>query len=132
MAGAKEVIYTYEGWRIRAAYVNNVTVRIEYAHLPENGAPKPVSEAEIKGVLDAEKGSTFTWREEKPRTGYKELNALKTLFEGRTWERNDHARAKLKANLLLVLDSKDAETIEKKLSKAAAKAAPVPAKVPKF
>jgi hypothetical protein len=125
MVGAKEVIYTFEGWRIRAAYVNNVTVRIEYVHLP----PKQLTEEEIKAVLDAEKGGRFAWREEKPRTGYKELNALKTLFDGRIWERSDHAQAKLKANLLLVLETRDADGLEKKLAKSAAKAAVA---VPKF
>src|SRR5687768_10985434 len=47
MAGAKGVIYTFEGWRIRAAYVNNATVPIEYVHLP----PKALTDAEIKAVL---------------------------------------------------------------------------------
>lgn len=128
MRGAKEVIYTFEGWRIRAAYLNNVTVRIEYVHLP----PKPLTEAEINAVLEAEKGSRFSWREEKPRTGYKELNALKTLFDGRVWERSDHAQAKLKANLLLVLETRDADALEKKLAKTVGKAAATPVAVPKF
>ena len=127
MAGAKEVIYTFEGWRIRAAYVNNATVRIEYVHLP----PKALTDAEIKAVLDAEKGR-FAWREEKPRTGYKELNALKTLVDGRVWERSDHAQAKLKANLLLVLETRDAEAIEKKLAKGLGKDPAKPVAVPKF
>ena len=52
------------------------------------------------------------------------LNALKTLFDGRNWERSDHAMATLKLNLLLVLESRDADTIEKKLAKQAAAAKP--------
>src|SRR5689334_6124954 len=57
LPGAKEVAYNYQGWRVRAAYVANVTVRIEYAHLPENGVPKQITEAEVKAVLEAEKAT---------------------------------------------------------------------------
>lgn len=128
MSGAKEVIYTFEGWRIRAAYVNNVTVRIEYVHLP----PKPLTDEEIKAVLEAEKGGRFSWREEKPRTGYKELNALKALFDGRIWERSDHAQAQLKAKMLLVVETREADALEKKLAKSAGKAGATPVAVPKF
>jgi hypothetical protein len=116
LPGAKEVIYNFQGWRVRAAFVNDVTVRIEYAHLPENNAPKQISEPEVKTILDAEKGK-FSWREQKPRTGYQELNALKALFDGRVWERSDHAQAKLKYKLLFELETRDADTIEKKLAK---------------
>ena len=134
MAGAKEVIYFFQGWRVRAAFANNATVRIEYAHVPEGAVPKNIGEAEAKAILEAEKG-TFSWREQKPKTGDKNLNALKTYFDGRNWERSDHALATLKLNLLLILESHDADTIEKKLAKqAGAKpgATPAPPVVPKF
>ena len=124
MPGAKEVIYFFQGWRIRAAFVNNATVRVEYVHVPEGGiAPKQISDADAKTILDAEK-ATYSWREQKPKTGDKSLNALKTFFDGRQWERADHATATLKANLLLVLESRDADAIEKKLAKQAGVAKP--------
>ncbi len=133
MGGAKEVIYFFQSWRVRVALVNNVTVRIEYVHVPEGG-PKPISDAEAKTILDAEK-ATFSWREQKPKTGSKELNALATLFEGRVWERADHAMATLKANLVLVIESRDADKIEKRLAKIAADkpgGSPVGPPPPKF
>ncbi len=132
LPGAKEVAYNYQGWRVRAALVAGVTKRIEYAKLPENGVPKQLTEPEVLAVLDAEKG-TFKWKEDKPRTGNEGLDALKKAFEGRKWERNDHARAKLVVNLLLVLETRDADEIEKKLAKTPAKGAATPAVVlPKF
>ena len=135
MAGAKEIVYFFQGWRVRVALVNNVTVRVEYVHVPEGGVPKQITDADARVILDAEKGS-YSWREQKARTGNKDLNALKTLFEGRTWERNDHAMAKLVANLVLVVESRDADTIEKKLAKQAGGAkrgaAPVAPPPPKF
>lgn len=124
MPGAKEVIYTYQGWRVRAAFVNNATVRIEYVHVPEGALPKPLTDEEVKGILDAEK-ATYSWREQKPKTGNKDLNALKTFFDGKSWERGDHATASLKASLVLTLESRDADALEKKLAKQAAAAGPV-------
>jgi hypothetical protein len=131
LEGAKEVIYNFEGWRVRAAFLNNVTARIEYVHLPENGVPKQITEEEAKAILEAEKGS-YGWREEKPKTGSKEINALKTAFEGRRWERSDHAVATLKFNLLFVLETREVEAYEKKLGRPV-KGTPAPKpNVPKF
>ena len=131
LEGAKEIIYHFEGWRVRAAFLNNTTARIEYVHLPENGVPRQVTEDEARAILDAEKGS-YAWREEKPRTGSKELNSLKTALEGRRWERSDHAVATLKLSLLFVFETREVEAYEKRLGRQA-KASPAPkANVPKF
>ena len=131
LEGAKEVAYNFQGWRVRAAFINGTTARIEYVHLPENNAPKPVAEAEIEAILDGEKGK-FSWKEEKPKTGNKGIDALKTMFEGRKWERSDHAQASLKANLLLTLEMHEVEAYEKKLAKQPKTGAPPGANVPKF
>ena len=132
LPGAREIVYDFNGYRIRAAFVNGVTVRIEYLHLPENGALKPLTEPELKAILEGEKGA-FAWREEKPRTGNAGLNALETMAEGRKWERSDHARATLKLNLVLELEAKDAELLAKKLAKSPGSGAKAtPANLPKF
>jgi hypothetical protein len=130
IVGAKELAYNFEGWRVRAAYLNGVTHRIEYIKLPENGQPKPITEEEVQAVLGAEAGK-FKWREEKPRTGYDSLNKLQTAVEGRKWERTDHALANLKLNLILTIESRDVDKLEKKAAKTPAKATP-PAGAPKF
>lgn len=129
--GATELAYNFEGWRIRAAFVNGITHRIEYVKIPENGQVKPLTDAEVEAVLAAEKDK-YRWREEKPRTGYQALNDLKEAFDGRRWERSDHADAVLKMKILLVLQSSDAEKLEKQIAKNAGKATPVPGNVPKF
>jgi len=129
--GATEYAYQFEGWRVRAAFVNGITHRIEYVKIPEGGQLKPLTDAELEAVLEAEKGK-FRWREEKPRTGHQILNELKEAFEGRRWERTDHADAVLKLNILLVVQSKDAEKLEKQLAKNIPKGTPAPGGVPKF
>lgn len=131
MPGAKELAYNFQGWRVRAAYVGGATHRIEYIKLPENGQPKPLTEDELQAVLAAEVGK-FKWREEKPRTGYEALNKLQTAFEGRKWERTDHARANLKMNLVLTIESRDVDKLEKKAAKSAPAPAPTPPGTPKF
>ena len=130
LAAAHEVAYNFQGWRVRAAFINGTTARIEYVHLPENNALKPVTEAEIEAILDGEKGK-FAWKEEKPKLGNKDLNALKTMFEGRKWERSDHAQASLKANLLLTLELREVEAYEKRVAKQPKTGTPA-AGVPKF
>jgi len=132
LPGAEEKAYLFQGWRVRAAFVGGETVRIEYVNVAD-GQPKKLGDAEIKAVLDAEAGK-FSWREQKPRTGNKDLNALKTFFDGRNWERSDHAEAMLLGGILLVLETRDADRVEKKLESTAGrkqKAPPAPT-VPKF
>jgi hypothetical protein len=129
--GATELAYNFEGWRVRAAFVNGITHRIEYVKIPENGQLKPLSDAEVEAVLSAEKDK-YRWREDKPRTGHQVLNELKEAFDGRRWERSDHADAVLKMKILLVVQSKDAEKLEKQLAKNPSKPAPAPGTVPKF
>ena len=132
MPGAKEVAYNFQGWRVRAAFVAGVTKKIEYVKFPENGVPKQLTEPEVLAVLEAEK-ATYKWKEDKPRTGNEGLDALKTAFEGRKWERSDHATAKVLMNLRLVLETRDADDLEKKLAKTPVKGAATPAaNLPKF
>ena len=129
--GAKEVVYKFEGWRVRAAFLNGLTTRIQYAQIPDAGGLRKLTEADVQTVLEAEK-DRYRWREEKPRTGYKELNALKTAFDGRHWERSDHARAHFAAELVLTLETQEMAAYRKKAEKQQGKATPVPGVVPKF
>jgi hypothetical protein len=128
----KETVFNFDGWRVRVAFLNGKAVRMEYAKLPEAGALKKLSEAEVQAILEAQKGS-FRWREEKPRTGNSGLDKLKTAFEGRKWERSDHAAAKLMFDLVLVMETREVEAFEKKQSRQAAKATPAPGQpIPRF
>jgi len=132
--GAVERAYNFEGWRVRAAFVSGVTVRIQYVHL-ENNTPKKLTEAETKTLLEAEKGK-YSWREERSKNAgiAGELEkAIKAGFSLNKWERTDHAKAELVLGIAMQFESRDADTIEKKLAKSpgAAKPAPKPA-VPKF
>ena len=133
LEGAKQQVFYFEGWRIRIAFLDDVAVRLEYIHIPDQAKPQKITEKEIETILEAEKGK-FSWREIKPRTGYKELNALKTAFEGRQWSRSDHGEAKLVGEVILTVQSRDVDDYEKKLTKQTGKSGrttPMP-KAPKF
>jgi hypothetical protein len=119
ITGAIEKAYEYQGWRIRAAFVNGVCHRIEYAHIPVDGVPKQITEPELQKILEAEKGK-YSWKEEKSKTPL-ELKALekgiKSAFKLNKWERSDKAKAEIALGLVIKIESRDADDLEKKLAK---------------
>ena len=136
LPGAVERVYNFEGWRVRSAFVGGITVRIQYVHL-ENNAPKKLEEAEIKTLLEAEKGK-FSWREARSKqAGYAQEfeKLLKAVANLNKWERTDHAVAELVVGIAMQFSSRDADELEKKLAKTLPKqpaGATPAAKVPKF
>jgi hypothetical protein len=136
MPGTLEKAYSYQGWRVRVAFAGGVCVRIEYVHIPQDGAPQKIAEAEMAAILDAEKGK-FSWREEKatkqPGAAGEIEKALKGAFNVRKWQRSDHATAELALGLVIRFESRDAQEIAKRLAKAAKEMPAAGAtKVPKF
>ena len=136
LPGAVERVYNFEGWRVRSAFVSGVTVRIQYVHI-ENNAPKKLEEAQIKTLLEAEKGK-FSWREARSKqAGYAQAfeKLLKAVASLNKWERTDHAEAELVVGIAMQFSSRDADDLEKKLAKTLPRqpAGATPgAKVPKF
>ena len=142
MPGALERAYEYQGWRVRAAFAGGVCVRIEYVHIPQDGLPQKISDAEIAAILDAEKAK-FSWREEKatkqPGAAGDIEKAIKGALNVRKWQRSDHAMAEIALGLVIKFESRDAQEVAKKLAKLAkekpapgAKPAAGAVQVPKF
>ena len=138
MLGAVEKAYEYQGWRVRAAFAGGGCVRIEYVHIPQDGLPQKITDAEIAAILDAEK-SKFSWREEKatkqPGAAGDIEKAIKGALNVRKWQRSDHAMAEIALGLVIKFESRDAPEIAKKLAKLAkvakvAKEKPVPGAKP--
>jgi hypothetical protein len=88
--GAKEINYEYEGWKIRAAFVNKITVRIEYRKDGDS-----INEKQAEAILAAEKGASH-WRavkeEKRDRPG---PPGPPNSQREREWVRGDKATAKL-------------------------------------
>ena len=136
MPGAVEKAFEYQGWRVRAAFAGGVCVRIEFVHIPQDGVPQKIADAEIAAILDAEKAK-FSWREEKatkqPGAAGDIEKAIKGALNVRKWQRSDHATAELALGLVIKLETRDAQEIARKLAKLAKdKPAPNAPKPPKF
>jgi hypothetical protein len=135
LPGAVEKVYSFNGFRIRAAFLNDVTVRIAYTRAKEEGVPitKGIEQAEIDAILDAEKGKS-RWKEDaarRPNPLEKLEQAAKAAFGGRSWERGDNkATAKiLQLNQGILIDTKEAVAWAEKQAKLQKEK---PAIVPKF
>ncbi len=119
LEGAVEKAYEFQGWRVRAAYVGGFCHRIEYAHLPVDGQLVQITDAEVVKILEAEKGK-FSWKEERSKTPpqFKGIEkGIQNAFKINKWVRNDKAKAETALGLVLKIESRDAEDLEKKLAK---------------
>jgi len=121
--GAVEKCYEYQGWRVRAAFAGGACQVIEYAHIPENGVPKQISEAEVAAILEAEKGKS-RWKEEKIKTPgpFGEIEkGIKGAFKLNKWERTDGAVAEFALGLVLKISDRNADDWVKRLAREAGK-----------
>ena len=132
LPGAIERCYEYQGWRVRAAFAGGACQVIEYAHIPENGVPKQITEAEFAAILEAEKGKS-RWKVEKVKAPgpFKEIaEGIKDAFKLNKWERTDGAVAEFALGLVLKISDRNADDWAKRLARAAAKQ-PAKAGIPK-
>jgi hypothetical protein len=162
LAGSVEKQYLFEGFRVRAAFVEGRCLVVEYAHIPENSVPKQFTDAEVKAILAAESGLDEAklanlpkdkqqeqqyrrWREEK----IKDKGAVGDIAKGfkdalklNKWTRADGAIAEYALGLVVKVSDRNADDWAKKFAREAAKkppgtpGAPTPAGpkpvVPKF
>jgi hypothetical protein len=140
LPGAVERCYAYQGWRVRAAFAGGACQVIEYAHIPEEGALKPITEAEVAAILEAEKGKG-RWKEEKIKAPgpYADIaKGIKGAFKLNKWERTDGAIAEIALGLVLKISDRNADDWAKRLARETAKQPAKPgvpkpaANVPKF
>lgn len=140
LQGGVEKTYEYQGWRVRTGFAGGTCLVMEYAHIPENGQLKPITDPELQAILEAEKGKG-RWKEEK----IKDQGPVGDLARGiqgalklRKWERGDGAKAEFGLGLVLKITDRNADEWERRLAREAAKqpakpgAAKTPPNVPKF
>jgi len=146
LPGSVEKQYLFEGFRVRAAFVEGRCLVVEYVHIPENNIPKQLSEAEVRAILAAESGVDESklanlpkdkqeeqqyrrWKEEK----IKEQGAVGDLAKGfknalklNKWTRADGAIAEYALGLVVKVSDRTADDWAKKFARDAAKKAPGP------
>jgi hypothetical protein len=144
LAGAIEKAYLYQNFRVRAAFAGGACQVIEYVRLKEGDVPAPqaLTEAEIKAILEAEKGR-WKWKEEKLNAppGIADIaKGIKGALKLNKWERTDGAIAEYALGIVLKISTKNADDWAKRFARDAKKlpvkpgakpATPAPT-VPKF
>jgi hypothetical protein len=104
LPGAVEHAYLYDGWLVRAAYLEGRTEMISYQH----STGRAIGETEVTTILEAERGERI-WKDplKKERREKDSLTTLATAVmeatQGRVWERGDRARACLQPDARVLL-----------------------------
>lgn len=130
MDGAITCSYKYQGWSIRAAFLNGRTIKIKYSRIPTAGTSPQLRHEEMVAILEAESGKG-QWKDYKDPT----LNPVVAVFNAnitpKRWVNSNGNTAYLETgSMSLVIDSPVVEQL--KAAKQAQIEAQRKASVPKF
>jgi hypothetical protein len=125
LEGAIHHTYEYEGWRIRAAFLepNGPAVRMDYSKAIKAGVTPTIQDYELQAIMTANTPSGMTWKQvaynnpDSPNTG------LSKIFEGyfagvageKMWQRSDGAILWLRSKLIVRVELPAAHEYEAKL-----------------
>ena len=125
LEGAIHHTYTYEGWRIRAAFVppDGPAVRMEYSKIIKAGVNAVIQDFELQAIMTANTPSGATWKEtmyNNPDSPNKGLNKLAEGYVAevigeKMWQRSDGAILSLRSKLIVRLELPAAHEYETKL-----------------
>jgi hypothetical protein len=125
LEGAIHHIYEYEGWRIRAAFVEPTgpAVRMEYSKLLTTGVKPTIQDYELQAIMSANTPSGTTWKEtaynnpDSPNTGLSKLfeSYLGQAIGEKMWKRSDGAILWLRSKMIVRVELPAAREYEAKL-----------------
>jgi hypothetical protein len=125
LEGAIHHIYEYEGWRIRAAFVdpNGPAVRMEYSKLIKTGVNAAIQDYELQAIMTANTPESTTWKESRYNNPDSPNKGLSKLFESylgqaigeKMWKRSDGAILWLRSRMIARLELPAAREYEAKL-----------------
>ena len=120
--GAVHHVYEYQGWKIRAAFLqlDGPAVRMDYSKLETS---PQIKDYEVQAIMTGNTPSGMSWRQipfRNPDTPDKVLNkAVEAYFGGalgqKMWQRSDGAILWLRSNLIVRLELPAAREYEAKL-----------------
>ena len=106
--------YTYEGWRIRAAFVppDGPAVRMEYSKIVKAGVNAVIQDYELHAIMAANTPAGATWKEIMYNNSDSPNKGLSKIFEGyfagalgqKMWQRSDGAILWLRSKLIVRLE----------------------------
>ena len=125
LEGAIHHTYTYEGWRIRVAFVppDCPAVRMEYSKIVKAGVNAVIQDYELQAIMTANTAPGTTWKEimyDNPDSPNKGLSKIaEGYFAGvigqKMWQRSDGAILSLRSKLIVRLELPAAHEYEMKL-----------------
>jgi hypothetical protein len=138
--GAVHHTYEYQGWKIRAAFLqlNGPAIRMDYQKIPGVGVDAVVKDYELQAIAAANTPAGMSWKQVAvsfPGSPNKGLNkVMEGVFAGasgqKMWQRSDGAVLWMRSPLSVRLELPAARGYEEQLK--AAKEQKARASVPKF
>jgi hypothetical protein len=125
LEGAIHHTYEYQGWRIRAAFLqlDGPAVRMDYSKIPAPGVSAIIEDYEAQAILTANTPAGMTWKAiayNNPDTPGKIANKIFESYLGeglgqKMWRRSDGAVLWLRTNVLIRLELPAAREYEANL-----------------
>jgi hypothetical protein len=130
LAGAVNHTYTFQGWHIRAAFVEDKAVLIKYSKIPAKDVKLDIQDEELQAILAGE-ASGYQWRKATAPDGPLQKLALAALAINKEFVNTNGNRAHLEQPYYhLIIESPAAKAFLQ--ARAAAKEQQRKATVPKF
>jgi hypothetical protein len=125
LEGAIHHTYEYEGWRIRAAFLetDGPAVRLDYSKSLKAGVTSTIQDYELQAIMNANTPAGTTWKQigyHNPNSPNKGLSKLFESYFGdaigqKMWQRSDGAILWLRSKLIVRLELPAAREYEAKL-----------------
>jgi len=136
--GAIHHTYEYQGWRIRAAFLqlDGPAMRVDYSKIPAAGSSSTIKDYELQAIATANTPAGMSWKQipynnpDSPNTGVAKAMEAFVAVGQKMWQRSDGAILWLRGNLIVRLELPQAREYETKLK--AAKDQTARASVPQF
>jgi hypothetical protein len=125
LEGGTHHTYEYEGWKIRAAFIepDGRAVRMEYSKIIKPGVTATIQDYELQAIMNANTPNGTTWKQiayNNPDSPNKGLSKLFESYFGdalgqKMWQRSDGAILWLRSKLIVRLELPAAREYEAKL-----------------
>ncbi len=140
MEGAIHHTYEYQGWKIRAAFLelDQPAVRMDFQKLPGTGTTPVIQDYELQAIVSANTPSGMSWRHipynnpDSPNKGLAKAGEAVTFerMGWKMWQRSDGAVLSVRGRLVVRLELPAAREFE--TQRKAAKDQKARASVPNF
>ena len=140
LEGAIHHTYEYQGWRIRAAFVqpDGPAVRMEYSKTIKAGVNATIQDYELQAIMNANTPAGMTWKQTAYNNPNSANSGLSKFFESylgnavgeKMWQRSDDAILWLRSKLIVRLEVAAAREYEVRLK--AEKEQKARASIPQF